>query len=713
MARVALVNLRLEDDLSKVATAAKETTKRLYVGMPLVSNEGQDSLQRRLGAIYYEVFSIAPKLDTRVLLNGFPANCNHIPETSTLLGYAEEEPTATELGLQWKQLAAPSTVENKQVIDTTSPMKKYDHICMGGTFDRLHIGQKLLLSVAAYSLEKDGRLFCGIAGDALFKEKALRELIEPYGVREREVRSFLRSVRSDAKYETAELMDGYGPSIKDPSFTCITVSEETKSGGDACNAKRSELGMPPLDVVIVGLVSPAGAIKEELNKNSKLSSSGARQALTGGLLHGDYLLCKKTPSKPYVIGLTGGIGCGKTTATKYLESVGTEIIYADKVGHNAYAPGTEGMKLVLAEYGDSIMGDNGEIDRRKLGALFFSSESEKDRLNNIVWPIIAKDLRQMISDSKSNVLVLEAAVLIEAGFDELVDEVWCIVAPTPVARTRLIEREKREKGVDLSEEDANNRINAQLPGMEKIKKSHAVLSNHSTPEEFTNVIKQCWEGLLERVDKKLADLDGVAKRWSDLTNGNATWWRTLRDHYHKPSIRSYHNLSHLEDMFELFDEYKSDISRPDLVSYAIFFHDVIYDPTRTDNEKLSAEMWKQFASSNNIAAGDIETVYEWIMATAAHMKHSKDATGDLAIFLDIDLGVLGRTTPEYFVYSEQISREYQHVPIPKFIEGRSAAMETFLQVPEGPYCTPKMQQKYGKQAVANVKAEIDYLKNRF
>ena len=716
MVRVALVNIRNEDDLGKVTVAARETTHRLYVGMSMEDGEGQESFQKRLGEIYYKAFFTSPKLDTRVLLSGIPSNCSHVPETSTLLGYPGEESVARELGLLWEKLSPPEESDPVSKIDTTTPMKRYANICMGGTFDRLHIGQKLLLSIAACSVEKGGRLFCGIAGDALFKEKALKELIQPYGMREREVRSFLRSVRHDVKYELGELIDGYGPSITDSSFNCITVSEETKSGGDACNAKRAELGMPPLDVVIVGLVSPTGSIKEELNKNSKLSSSGARQALTGGLLHGDYLMCKKTSSKPYIVGLTGSIGCGKTTASKHLETLGAEVIYADKVGHNAYAPGTAGKDLVVKEYGESILGDDGEIDRRKLGAIFFSSESEKERLNGIVWPIIAKDLQLLIDSSTSKVLFIEAAVLIEAGFDDLVDEVWCIVAPTAIARTRLIEREKKEKGIDLSEEDANLRINAQLSGIEKIKKSHVILSNHLTNEDFVDVVNHCWEGLNSgRMDKKLSDLSGIANRWNDLSKGNALWWRTIRDYYNKPEERAYHCLDHLEQMFILFDDLKSDMTRPDLVSFAIFFHDVIYDPTKSDNEKLSAEMWMKFASENTdiVSNEDANQVFDWIMSTAAHMKHSKTATGDLAIFLDIDLGVLGWSTPRYFEYSEQISREYQHVPVPQFIEGRSTAMQTFLENPEGPYCTTKMQQKYGKQAVANIKAEIDFLRNRF
>eukprot|EP01059_Diplonema_ambulator_P036993 TRINITY_DN9567_c1_g1_i1.p1 TRINITY_DN9567_c1_g1~~TRINITY_DN9567_c1_g1_i1.p1 ORF type:complete len:721 (+),score=242.84 TRINITY_DN9567_c1_g1_i1:1063-3225(+) len=707
-ARVALVNLRKGEDLGKVAKAAEGVGLKLYVAIPMVEDEDCVSLQRRLGSVYHTAFVSGPDIDTLVLLNGAESSP---PDASTLFGYEDEEDLAKALSLEFK--AIPVTDTQKLPDPVTNPetcnVEKYKNVCMGGTFDRLHIGQKLLLSIAStlVSPTGGGRLFCGIAGDPLFKEKALRELIQPFGRRARTVATFLSTINPKLPFETGELIDGYGPSVTESSFEAIIVTEETKAGGDKCNAVRAEKGMPPMDVVITGLIDSKGELVAQLPHNEKLSSTGLRQKALMSVLDGGYLMCRRQVGAPYIVGLTGGIATGKTTASKWLEEAGAEMVDADKLGHSAYAPGTEGYELVKKAFPEVVV--DGEVDRRKLGGLVFGCKEQMKRLTDIVWPIIAEAIKACIAASTAKVLVLEAAVLVEAGWTSFADEVWLTVAPPNVAKQRLIERN------NLTEEEADKRMASQITGLERMGSAHILLSNHKGFEEFRSSIDAAWHSMVARSEVTLSSLDGVAKRWAGMDKNAdlrlaSHWWRVLRDGYMGLG-RYYHNLHHLEEMFEHFDALKDTMARPDLVAYAIYFHDAVYDATAAsgENEKASSALWRKYAGEAGIAADDTEAVAAWIDRTANHLSGAAD--GDLAVFLDIDLAVLGRDRHAYFEYAQQISMEYAHVPNAVYFGKRAEVLQSFL-TPERLYFTDTMHGKYGARARENITQEIEALKKK-
>ena len=120
-----------------------------------------------------------------------------------------------------------------------------------------------------------------------------------------------------------------------------------------------------------------------------------------------------------IIGLTGGIASGKSTAAKLLGELGAYVIDADKLGHRAYEPNTEAFDAVVAEFGDDVVGEDGQIDRRALGGKVFGDDAALARLTAIVWPQIRRLAQQEIetarADDPKRMLVLEAAVLFEAG----------------------------------------------------------------------------------------------------------------------------------------------------------------------------------------------------------------------------------------------------------------------------------------------------------
>ena len=133
-----------------------------------------------------------------------------------------------------------------------------------------------------------------------------------------------------------------------------------------------------------------------------------------------------------VIGLTGSIGTGKSEVAHLLQSLGAVIIDADLVGHEAYKPNTESWREVVEAFGEDIVQPNGEIDRRKLGAIVFSKPEQLARLNGIMHPRMARMVAEELDRLRCQgapVAVVEAALLFEAGWDSLVDEVWVTDSP--------------------------------------------------------------------------------------------------------------------------------------------------------------------------------------------------------------------------------------------------------------------------------------------
>ena len=192
----------------------------------------------------------------------------------------------------------------------------------------------------------------------------------------------------------------------------------------------------------------------------------------------------------FVIGLTGSIGTGKSEAARQLEALGASIISADEVGHEAYTPNTEAWEQVIAAFGDDILQDDGDINRRKLGALVFSDPSQLEKLNQIMHPRMARmvaDKIEVLRDQGVNVVVVEAALLFEAGWDTLVEEVWVTDSPEHIVIGRLKERN------GLSEEEAKKRINSQMNRVERIERSDFVINNSGDMADLGNAIKELWE----------------------------------------------------------------------------------------------------------------------------------------------------------------------------------------------------------------------------
>lgn len=158
------------------------------------------------------------------------------------------------------------------------------------------------------------------------------------------------------------------------------------------------------------------------------------------------------------MGITGGICTGKSEVTKTCQDSGYSIVYADKLGHQAYHIGTNIYHEIIKHFSENILLDNHEINRSALGDIVFSDKTKLKKLQQIVWPYIKTEIKRKITlheEKKERVLILEAAVLIEAGWDRYTDEIWVVQCSKELQMERLT----KERG--LSTDAALKRISAQ------------------------------------------------------------------------------------------------------------------------------------------------------------------------------------------------------------------------------------------------------------
>ena len=196
---------------------------------------------------------------------------------------------------------------------------------------------------------------------------------------------------------------------------------------------------------------------------------------------------------PLVIGLTGGIASGKSTVSTRLAALGAAIVEADGIGHRVIAPDGAAYRPVVEVFGDEILSPDGTIDRRKLGAKVFADPALLKRLNAISHPLMAQRMEQEIArlrglpvGQRPPLIVLDAAILLEAGWDRLCDAVWTVEAPPETALQRLMARN------GLSAEQAATRLNAQWSNAERAARAQRVIPNSGTLEALEAAVGDLW-----------------------------------------------------------------------------------------------------------------------------------------------------------------------------------------------------------------------------
>lgn len=428
-------------------------TSRLYIRL----NPDQPRGDELVSKIYLNSANSCPQLDVRLVVSDFPGKL----ENYVLIG--EEKP------------------ENSRKIE-----KKYKKIVLGGTFDRLHNGHKVLLNKAAELASED--IVVGVTDKEMIIKKSLFEMIEPVEFRMNRVIDFVEDISGEAKCLTEPIVDSFGPSTRIQDLEAIVVSRETIKGADAVNKRRNEQGMTQLDVIIVELVEGS----DEILNETKISSSSKRRKDLGVLLRPARTV-PRDAGRPYIIGLAGGIASGKSNIGKYLkEKHGFDVIDCDKLAHTCYEKGSALNQKISDHFGADTVVD-GVVDRKKLGAIVFSDKKKLRELSELVWPEVKAKATEISDKSTAKVVVIEAAALIEAGWHNSLAETWTVFVPAEEAVKRVVQRD------NLTEEQAKDRMSSQISNKERIDNSNLVLCSLWKYEETRGQVDKAVEALLKRI----------------------------------------------------------------------------------------------------------------------------------------------------------------------------------------------------------------------
>jgi dephospho-CoA kinase len=198
----------------------------------------------------------------------------------------------------------------------------------------------------------------------------------------------------------------------------------------------------------------------------------------------------------HVIGLTGGIASGKSTVARFFREHDIPVIDADVLGHRTYEPGSDTFAAVVRTFGKELVAPDGTIDRKVLGAKVFGKPDELKKLTDIVWPGIRRLASQDLSEFETagnGLVVLEAAVLFEAGWQDLTDEIWVVVVEPELAVERLAARN------GLDPEAARARIASQLSNAERVAQADIVIENNGDLAALETRIQEAWEQLQQRL----------------------------------------------------------------------------------------------------------------------------------------------------------------------------------------------------------------------
>jgi len=190
------------------------------------------------------------------------------------------------------------------------------------------------------------------------------------------------------------------------------------------------------------------------------------------------------------IGLTGGIGSGKSEASGILRELGALVIDADIVGHETYRNGRPAWDEIVEVFGDVVIGSDGEIDRTELGRIVFDDPVNLKRLTDIVWPKIREELKDRMEGERdgggTDVLIVEAAVLFEAEWENLFDEIWVVTAREKDVLERL-ERQRNQKPAQT-----RARVRAQMTNEEREQRADVMVRNHEDRAALAATVKKLW-----------------------------------------------------------------------------------------------------------------------------------------------------------------------------------------------------------------------------
>lgn len=194
-----------------------------------------------------------------------------------------------------------------------------------------------------------------------------------------------------------------------------------------------------------------------------------------------------------IIGLTGGIACGKSTVTRMLRELGAVVIDADQISRAVTAMGQPGWQAVAAAFGPTVLLPDGGLDRKALGEIVFNDPQARKRLEEILHPLIRARMEAAIAEAElrgDKVVFLDVPLLFETEWYKRVDAVWLVYADEAIQRQRLMDRD------GIGQTAAQQRMDAQLNMEEKLKMADVIIDNRSTLGETCNQVSALWRQLM-------------------------------------------------------------------------------------------------------------------------------------------------------------------------------------------------------------------------
>jgi dephospho-CoA kinase len=195
--------------------------------------------------------------------------------------------------------------------------------------------------------------------------------------------------------------------------------------------------------------------------------------------------------RPIIIGITGGIGTGKSTVAAAFKRLGARVLDADKIAHAAMRKGKKTYKRIVKEFGKGMLNDHGEIARRRLGYIIFRHRKLYDRLCAIIHPEVIeyskRYIRKVARSPRRSVVVIDAPLLIEAGMDSMLDALIVVKASlkTQIRRT--------QKKSALNRAEIKRRIKNQIPLKDKLKLADYVIYNEGSKEDMRKMVNKIWK----------------------------------------------------------------------------------------------------------------------------------------------------------------------------------------------------------------------------
>ncbi|MGH2531193.1 MAG: dephospho-CoA kinase [Thermomicrobiales bacterium] len=193
--------------------------------------------------------------------------------------------------------------------------------------------------------------------------------------------------------------------------------------------------------------------------------------------------------RPFVIGVTGNIACGKSLVLDTLAALGAEPIDADAVYHRLIEPDLPLWQALVEHFGARILDEDRCINRRALGAIVFHDPTSLADLDRLTHPAVVAEIDRLVAGSAAPVVAVDAVKLIESGMDRACDRVWVVVCRPNQQIERLIDRNH------LAREEAERRIAAQPPIGAKIDRADLVIDNRGSKNETRDQVKRAWRVL--------------------------------------------------------------------------------------------------------------------------------------------------------------------------------------------------------------------------